>query len=134
MTSPAPVTRPDVPVMYVESATGFAGAADAFDRLEAKLPSLKGRKFYGTWEPPAGPYRACVAIESGDDVTALGLPTWIIPGGRYSRRTLPNWEDHVPEIGKIFQQMREEREPDATRPSIEFYRSQKELLLLMPVP
>lgn len=133
MAAPARVARPDVPVMYVESATGFAGAADAFDRLEAKLPGLTGRKFYGTWEPPAGPYRACVAIEPGDDATALGLATWIIPGGTYGRRTLRNWEDHVPEIGRIFQQMREENGPDVGRPSIEFYRSQKELVLFLPV-
>src|SRR5437667_2487750 len=34
------VTRPEVQVMYVESATGLAGAAEAFDRLEARFPSL----------------------------------------------------------------------------------------------
>ena len=43
------VTRPEVQVMYVESATGLAGAAEAFDRLEARFPSLKGRRFYGTF-------------------------------------------------------------------------------------
>lgn len=124
---------PEVKVMYVESDTGLAGASGAFDRLEAQLASLKGRKFYGTFQPPAGPYRACVAIEPGDDPTALGLATWVIPGGQYIRRKLVNWGDRIPEIAKTFRSMAEERERDSTRPSIEFYRSEKELVLFLPV-
>lgn len=95
--------------------------------------SLKGRKFYGTFQPPAGPYRACVAIEPSDDVAALGFPTWTIPGGNYSRARVANWEQNLPEIGKTFQRMREENEHDTSRPSIEFYRSQRELVLFLPV-
>src|SRR5712692_5498390 len=122
MTAPSPVVLADMPVMYVESATGLAGAAQAFDRLEARLPGLKGRKFYGTFQRPDGPYRACVAIAPGDDPTALGLATWTLPGGAYCRRKLTNWESRLPEIGETFREMSAEREPDASRPSIEFYR------------
>jgi hypothetical protein len=128
-----PVVLPDVRVMYVESATGVAGAAEAFDRLEAKFSSLRGRKFYGTLLPPAGPYRACVAIEPGDDPPALGLPTWTIPGGKYLRAKVADWESRKEEIGRGFERLRAEGEPDPGRPSIEFYRSQKELLLFLPV-
>ena len=127
------VTLPEVQVMYVESATGLAGAAEAFDRLEARFPSLKGRRFYGTFQPPAGPYRACTAIEPGDDATALGLPTWVIPGGKYSRQKLLDWQARMPEIGKTFQSMAAEGERDSSRPSIEFYRSEKELVLFLPM-
>ena len=128
-----PVTLPDVPVMFVESARGLASVPETFDKLEARFPSLKGRKFYGTFQPPDGPYRACVAIEPGDDPAALGLPTWVIPGGKYSRDKLLNWSERLPEIGKIFQRMSSEGERDPDRPSIEFYRSMKELVLFLPV-
>lgn len=127
------VTLSDVQVMYVESPTGIAGAAKAFDTLEAPFPSLRGRKFYGTFFPPAGPYRACVAIEPGDDVATLGFATWTIPGGKYSRANVANWEQNLPEIGKTFERMRRENEQDMSRPSIEFYRSQRELVLFLPV-
>ncbi len=127
------VLLPEVQVMYVESATGLAGAAEAFERLEARLRRLKGRRFYGTFQPPDGPYRACVAIEFGEDTAALGLPKWTIPGGRYRRRKLLDWEQHLPEIGRSFARMSEGAERDVTRPSIEFYRSQKEVLLFLPV-
>lgn len=131
--APAWVTLPDVEVMYVESTTGLAGAAHAFDTLEAAFPTLRGRKFYGTFQPPAGPYRACVAIEPGDDVAALGFSTWTIAGGKYSRARVANWEENLAEIGKTFQRMREENEHDVSRPSVEFYRSQRELVLFLPV-
>jgi len=127
------VTLPEVQVLYVESATGLAGASEAFDRLEARFPSLKGRKFYGTFQPPAGPYRACTAVEPGDDATALGLPTWVIPGGEYSRQKLLDWQAQISEIGKTFQSMAAEGERDSSRPSIEFYRSEKELVLFLPM-
>jgi hypothetical protein len=119
--------------MYVESSSGVAGARKAFDTLEAFLPSLKGRKFYGTLQPPAGSYRACVAIAPGDDVAALGLPTWTIPGGKYCRAKIADWEQNLPEIGNTFDRMRRQNEHDEGRPSIEFYRSQRELVLFLPV-
>ncbi len=85
---------------------------------------MRGRKFYGTFQPPAGPYRACTAIGPGDDATALGLPTWVIPGG--------HWQTRMKEIGEAFRSMAEEGERDASRPSIEFYRSEKDLVLFLP--
>ena len=127
------VVLPEVPVMYVESASGLLGASEAFDRLEARLPSMKGRKFYGTFQPPDGPYRACVAIEPGDNTAALGLSAWVIPGGKYRRQKLLNWQPRVQEIGTMFRSMAEDGERDASRPSIEFYRSDKEVVLFLPM-
>jgi len=125
------VTLDPVPVMYVVSPEGPRGAGEAFDRLEARLPSLKGRKFYGTMLD--GEYRACVALERTDEPVATGLQTWIIPGGTYARRKLERWAERLPEIGKTFMAMAAEFPPDPARPNIEFYRSQRELLLFMAV-
>jgi hypothetical protein len=124
-------TRDPVTVMYVVSPNGAGGASGAFDRLEACLPSLKGRKFYGTMLN--GEYRACVALEPQDRPAAMGLETWTIPGGAYVRRKLPDWPEHVEEIGQIFGALAAEHPRDPARPNVEFYRSQKELLLFMAV-
>ena len=80
------VVRDAIPVMYVESTTGLAGAAEAFREAEAR-----------------------------------------------GRAKLDNWEDHIPEIGRTFERMARECERDPSRPSVEFYRSRKELVLLFPV-
>jgi putative intracellular protease/amidase len=125
------VTLDDIKVMFVVSANGPQGAGEAFDRLEARLPSLKGRKFYGTLLD--GEYRACVALEAQDAPSAMGLDTWIIPGGAYARRKLTGWSERLPEIGEIFRALAAEFARDSTRPNIEFYRSQKALLLFLAV-
>lgn len=129
------VTLNDVPVMYVLAEGGPAGAREAFNRLEGKLPSLRGRKFYGVFQPETGEYRACVAVEPGDSPEKIGLATAVIPGGLYLREKMKNWMSRIPDIGKTFAAMaeRERHRADRSRPSIEFYRSQDELILLFPI-
>jgi len=129
------VTLNDVPMMYLVAEGGPPGAKDGFNKLEGKLQSLRGRKFYGTFQPETGEYRACVAIESGDDPQRMGLATGVIPGGLYLREKMKNWMSRRDEIGKTFMAMaeRERNRVDKSRPSVEFYRSQDELILLLPV-
>jgi hypothetical protein len=74
-----------------------------------------------------------VATEAQDAPAAMGLETWIIPGGAYARRKLEGWSERLPEIGETFRAMATEFPSDPARPNIEFYRSQKELLLFMAV-
>jgi len=125
------VTLDDIKVMFLVSPSGPQGAGEAFDRLEARLPSLKGRKFYGTLLN--GEYRACVALEAQDAPATMGLESWTIPGGAYARRKLERWPERLPEIGQIFGALAAEYPRDSARPNVEFYRSQKELILFMAV-
>ncbi|MBW2140924.1 MAG: hypothetical protein JRG97_07610 [Deltaproteobacteria bacterium] len=113
------VTIDDIPVMYVAGEKGRPipeQAPEAFRELEAKLPSLKGRKFYGV--EFAGEYRACAAIRENDDPSSLPHPAWVIPGGKYVRR---------------FEALVKENDIDPDRPFIEYYRSQRELFIMVPV-
>jgi hypothetical protein len=121
----------DIEVMYVSAEGGPAGAKQAFDRLESCLINLRGRKFYGTFQ--AGEYRACVALQPEDRPSDFGLSTWIIPGGRYARKKVKDWNEKISQFGEMFDAMAEEYAADPNRPSIEFYRSQRELHLLLPV-
>jgi hypothetical protein len=128
------VTARDIAVMYVAGETGkpiAEQAPKAFKELEAKLSSLKGRKFYGV--VLGDEYRACVAIDPNDDPLSLPHPTWTLPGGRYIRRTIPNWGDKLHLIGPTFETLCQRSDFDPSRPCIEYYRSQKELLVMVPV-
>src|SRR5439155_25587653 len=98
---------------------------------EDDLPCIKGRKYNAT--RLIGEYRAYVAVEGEDAPPAMGLETLVIPGGANERRKLEGWSDRMPEIGETFRAMAAEFPPDPARPNIEFYRSQKELLLFMAV-
>ncbi|MDA4128947.1 MAG: GyrI-like domain-containing protein [Thaumarchaeota archaeon] len=125
------VTLEDIPVMFVRSRSGPKGAREAFDTLESRLANLKGRRFYGTFLN--GEYCACVARISTDEPATAKLEEGTIPGGVYARRKIDDWESKVPRLALMFEEMASQNPVDVTRPSVEFYRSQKELILLLPV-
>jgi len=127
-------TLPDIPVWSVPT-TGVKNSGKAFALLESKLTSLRARKFYGLLygDTEFGIYRACV--ERGDyeirDTKSLEL--WSIPGGKYATEKMKNWVNNIEMIGKTFEQLAHMIEIDESRPQIEFYRSQKELIVMVPV-
>jgi hypothetical protein len=127
--------RKDIEVLFVESPNGPAGSGEAFSELESRLASLKGRKFYATFQYLTGQYRACVAIESPDEAKTLGFEVWSIPGGKYVQQKLESWTEHADEIPTVFEKLSQEYKGriDSSRPSIEFYKSQKELILMLPI-
>ena len=125
------VVLEDVPVMYVEAVGGPAGAALSFEALESRLMSLLGRRFYGVVHH--GQYRACVAMRDSDDASALGLETGVIPGGRYERQWVKDWPERIGDIAAIFEAMASQHAADTARPHIEFYRSEKNMILYLPV-
>ena len=125
------ITIEDIKVICVKASGGPETAAAAFDKLEANFSSLRGRKFYGVFHN--GEYRACTAIMEEEDPQALGFEEMTIPGGKYARTKIEDWEKNTHLIGPAFDNMAKEYEVDPMRPSIEFYRSQKELITLMPI-
>ena len=118
-------------VMYVEAVDGPSGAPAAFEELERRLGGPKGRRFYGTFD--GARYRACVIPKDSGEPAALGLETGTVPGGLFARRKLVDWVGQEHRIGAEFDAMVAERSWDETRPSIEFYRSLRELILYLPI-
>jgi len=131
------VDRPAVEVLRVRADMKGNGPKAAFDALESKLPSLKGRKFFGTIRmlDDGEEYYACVEKLATDDPEALGLEVATIPGGRYVRRRVRDWESVVAagKMKEISQEFARGYELDPDRPSIEFYRSKDELHILLPL-
>lgn len=122
----------DIEVLCVTT-QGVKGSGEAFKKLESKLSTLKRRKFYGVLAGSSnnGTYRACVGIVQNDNID--GAEKWTIPGGKYARAKIQDWEKHLDLIAQIFSRMGKGFNVDAKRPSIEFYRSQKVLILLLPI-
>lgn len=129
------VELPDVPVLRVKADMKGKGPSAAFDLLESKLPTMKGRKFYGTFEmkPEGEEYYACVARVESDDPEKMQLETGLIPGGWYARSKLADWEKNLSKLPTLFEEMARSNDVDPQRPSIEFYRSQAELQLFLPI-
>lgn len=122
-------------VMYAPSENGPQSSAEAFRKVEEALKwKLKGRKFYGVVDQ-AGEYKSSVAIEEGDNLPDLGLETYTIPGGKYLREKIKDWEKHIKEIKIEFDKLIKKagKNLDKSRPYIEFYRSQSELFIYVPI-
>ena len=106
----------------------------AWSELEDALGSLRGRKFYGSFDPTTSQYAVCVVLRQGDDPRALGLQPGTIPGGKYVRVRLKGEPPAVYDlIPKTMQSLAERPDLDPVRPQLEFYRRRDEIDLLVPV-
>jgi hypothetical protein len=127
------VTLDELPVL-VAAKEGDPGevAGAAFSELEAALPSLRGRRFYGYYEPDARRYYACVVAQSDDD--ALGLDRGTLPGGAYARTRLRGQPPELySRIGETFDKVARSVTADSSRPWLEYYRSENEVDVLVPI-
>jgi hypothetical protein len=127
------VERAETDVMFLRTADNPDEMRRGWERLEAAV-GVRGRKFFGAFDPATREYRVCVQVREGDDPAALGLESDVLPGGRYLRARLRGEPPAVyARIGPTFRALAEAARPDAARPSIEFYRRRDEIDLLLPV-
>ena len=129
------VDVPDLKLMVVRAEEFPGGLKPAWDRLESKLASLKGRKFYGVsrYEGAQMVYFAGVMPLSDEEVKAVGLPAMTVKGGKYARAKLMDWSKHTDEIPRIFDELVRDFAMAPNGWMVEYYRSQSELHLLMPL-
>jgi len=126
------VERDEIAVQLVRVADGIEHIRRAWDELEAVV-ALRGRHFYGAFDPVADDYRACVEVRESDELVP-GLESGTLPGGRYLRARLRGDPPGVYErIGPTFGELVAEHAPDTSRPSLEHYRRYDEIDLLLPI-
>lgn len=123
----------EIKVISIKSANGPMGAGAAFTKLESHLPTLKGRKFYGLVSDVGKTYLACVALTSEDKPEIWGLEVSSIRGGKYAKTKIKDWPKNLDQVLPAFEWLSKEYKEDSSRPRIEFYRSQTELILLLPI-
>ena len=120
--------------MFVRAIDDQPSITRAWAELEGAVGCLRGRRFYGLFDPTSGEYRACVERWSGDDPEALGLELGALPGGRYAVERLHGEPPAVYSlIAPAFQRHAQRPDCDRRRPSVEFYRRRDVIDLLQPV-
>jgi hypothetical protein len=131
------VERSEVEVLRVRADMLGEGPAEAMRVLEAKLPTLRGRKFYGAFRllESGEEYYACVGRVAVDDPAKMGLEPGKLPGGLFARRKLHDWEQIIAsrKLEDHFREMSSIHSFDRSRLTIEYYRSKSELHLLLPI-
>jgi hypothetical protein len=132
MTEFSEIERDEIAVQFVRVPDGLEHIRRAWDELEAVV-ALRGRHFYGAFDPVADDYRACVEVREGDELVP-GLESGTLPGGRYLRARLRGDPPAVYErIGPTFDELGRQGRPDETRSYLEHYRRLDEIDLLLPV-
>lgn len=123
-----------IKILYVPSANGISGGEEAFFKLESKLPTMKGKKFYGLvfGSPPNETYWACVARNDSDKIVP-GCKFGIIPGGKYVQKRVNNWEKNVTLIGETFSKLIHDNNVDSDRPCVEFYHGMNYMIARVPM-
>jgi hypothetical protein len=126
------IERDEIAVQFVRVPDGLDEIGRAWNELEAVV-ALRGRHFYGAYDPIADDYRACVEVREGDEPVPC-LESGSLPGGRYLRARLRGDPPAVYElIGPTFDELTRQAKPDESRPSLEWYRRHDEIDLLLPV-
>jgi hypothetical protein len=129
------VDLPDLRLMVVRADQFPGGIQATWDKLESRLPSRRGRKFYGVsrYEGLQMAYFAGVEPTNDEEVAALGLRTMVVKCGKYARVKLLDWPHNTDKIGQIFDELIRDFQVAPNGSSLEYYRSQSELHLLVPL-
>ena len=126
------IERNEIAVQFVRVPDGLANIRRAWDELESVV-ALRGRHFYGAFDPVANDYRACVEVREGDEL-AQALESGTLPGGWYLRARLRGNPPGLYErIGPTFDELEKQAKPDTGRPSLEHYRRHDEIDVLLPI-
>jgi hypothetical protein len=130
---PTTVHHDDIPILYRACADEVPAMQAAWASFEAAV-GLRGRRFYGIFDPVAHEYRVCVKTRDGDDPAALEAQEGSIPGGRYLRVFLTGEPPELYSlIGPTFQRMEAGADVDETRPFVEYYKRRDRIELLVPI-
>jgi hypothetical protein len=128
------VDRDEVTVMFKRVADEQEAIELGWAALEEAVGTLRGRRFFGAFDPAVSEYRVCVQTREGDDPAGLGLEVGTLPGGRYLRVRLNGEPPAVYGlIAPTFEALAKRVESDPSRPSIEFYRRRDVIDLFLPV-
>ena len=127
------VVREPVEVMLVRVADELSEIQQAWAEFEAAV-GLRGRKFYGAFDPTTTTYSVCAVLRAGDDPAAFGAERGTLPGGRYaSVRLHGDPPDIYEQIGPTAQRLAQRPDADHTRPTLEYYRRHDVIDVLVPV-
>jgi hypothetical protein len=131
--APHIVEREPIDVMRVRVQDRPSEIQRAWASFERAV-GLRGRKFYGAFDPKTATYSVCAVLRPDDDPSELGAERATLPGGRYVCVRLHGGPPAVyAEIGPTVQGLARRPDADGTRPTLEYYRRHDLIDVLVPV-
>jgi hypothetical protein len=127
------VVREPTDVMLVRVGDQLSEIQRAWASFETAV-GLRGRKFYGAFDPMTTTYSVCAVLRPHDDPSEFGAERGTLPGGRYACLRLHGEPPGVyEEIGPAAERLAQRAEADHTRPTLEYYRRRDLVDVLVPI-
>jgi hypothetical protein len=127
------VVREPTDVMLVRVPDELPEIQRAWASFEAAV-GLRGRKFYGVFDPVTRTYGVSAVLRPDDDPSRFGAERGTLPGGRYVCVRLHGEPPRVyEEIGPTAERLAQRSDHDPTRPTLEYYRRRDLIDVLVPV-
>ncbi len=108
---------------------------EAFDELTEKTGDSAGkRNYYGVSYMNNNEkiiYKALAEEKSSDESKKYNYEPFIIEGGEYLAETLKDWKKQTDCIKDIFQEMMHDDRVDTSKPCVEWYKDDNEMLCMM---
>jgi len=125
----------NIKVFGINVKTFPAGIGAAFDELISKTGDAAGaRNYYGiSYLNNNGEviYKAVAAEKTEGEAAKYGYTESEIEKGEYLCKALKNWQTQTGCIKDLFHEMMEDENADRTKPCIEWYKSDDEMLCLV---
>jgi hypothetical protein len=109
------------------------GIGDAFEALVKMIPGGFNRSYYGIskMEDNKMVYIAAAEELNDNEAEKYNCNRYIIEGGDYFTITVADWRTKTDSIKNIFDQLVKDDRTDKSKPGIEWYKNEKEMLCMM---
>lgn len=119
----------DMKVLYVTASAFPEGIGDTFKKLNEIVPHSKDRKYFGISRPENGVivYKAAAEQLNEDEGEKLNCDTLIIKKGKYVSKTINDFMNDIPSIGKTFGELLKNPGIDPDGYCVEWYFNDKDV-------
>jgi hypothetical protein len=124
----------DVKVFGIEVKTFPLGISEAFDELIEKTGDCAGeRNYFGVSYISNGKmiYKAVAAEKSDGEAKQFNYEEGMIEKGEYIFEVLKDWQTKTDCIKDVFRKMMNDERIDKTKPAVEWYKNNDEMLCMV---
>ncbi len=130
------ITIAPVDIIYLRSEKGIVSAGQCFGQFSEKIQhDWAQRQCIGLsyMDGEGLVYEAAATVKNKAEAENFGLDSKRLMGGLHAATMLKNWRTDTANIGKSFEALEKEVDMDNSRPFLEIYVNENDVMLLIPV-
>lgn len=127
--------KDDLHLFGMQVPTFPTGIKEAFDQVIAMVPDGMERAHYGIsyMEGDKIIYHAACAEKYKGEAEKLNCRQYTVVKGDYLAVTITDWMEKIESIKDAFHEMMQDNRVDLTKPCVEWYKSDEEMMCMMKV-